>query len=374
MINILEIHGTSAKFGGASNGTKILFESFNKSKKFKPYICFSVKNLILSTIKVDRSRILNINFSTRNPIGFLINIFRLVYFIKTNNISIIHTHHRNDTIYSCLSKPFIRGIKIIYTVHGVQIKNPEKSFFYNILNFLFLKLTNQFVDQIAYISDFTKNGTQNLFEKIRLQEVILNGTPRPRVTNKKEGVLKELGLDCNKFIISLIGGVSGYKRPRLVLEIAKYLTEYTDIIFLIIGDGDEIPSLKNEIRKAKLPNIRFVKSTLNIGDLINLSDIIISVAKDESFGRTLIEGMALKKPVISFSSGGPIEIIENNHNGYLVEDLDCKLFASCITKLYENKDLYIRFSNNSYNRYLDLFSSEIYCSKYMENFEFIYEK
>ena len=66
--------------------------------------------------------------------------------------------------------------------------------------------------------------------------------------------------------------------------------------------------------------------------------------------------MALKKPVISFSSGGPMEIIENNHNGYLVEDLDCKLFANCITKLYVNKDLYTRFSNNSYNRYLDLFS------------------
>ena len=60
----------------------------------------------------------------------------------------------------------LRGIKIIYTVHGVQIKNPEKSLFYNILNFLFLKLTNQFVDQIVYISDFTKNGTQNLFEKL----------------------------------------------------------------------------------------------------------------------------------------------------------------------------------------------------------------
>ena len=75
----------------------------------------------------------------------------------------------------------------------------------------------------------------------------------------KRGVLKELGLDCNKFIISLIGGISGYKRPRLVLEIAKYLTEYTEIIFLIIGDGDEIPSLKNEIRKAKLAKYQICK-------------------------------------------------------------------------------------------------------------------
>lgn len=58
--------------------------------------------------------------------------------------------------------------------------------------------------------------------------------------------------------------------------------------------------------------------TPNVEDVLFGSDILVSSARDEPFGRTIVEGMLAGLPVVSTRSGGPEEIVEDRVTGRLV--------------------------------------------------------
>ena len=55
----------------------------------------------------------------------------------------------------------------------------------------------------------------------------------------------------------------------------------------------------------------------DISDLMAISDILLAPAENEGFGRSIIEAMISKVPVVAADSGGHVEIIKNNINGLL---------------------------------------------------------
>lgn len=364
---ILEIHGTATRFGGASNGTKILFEEISK-KGESIFLCYNPKNEVLNNSKVKINR-LALSLTTKNPLIFISNLIKLIIFILQNNIRVIHSHHRNDTIYACLTKVFIWKLKIIFTIHGPQLVNKPSNIIYTIIHNFFISISNLMIDKVIYISEFTKELTCDSFKGIKQHQIIYNGTPVPSIARSKDDVRKSIEVSNDDFVISIIGGISGYKRPDLVIEIADSLKDKSNIFFVFVGDGSEKNKIKNLCVEKNLKNIKFVDVTPNIGDYINASNIIISTAIGEGFGRTLIEAMSLQKPVIAFNNGGPREIIINNHNGYLVEENNLIKYSESILKIYENKKLANDFGINGINLFLRKFSEEIYSNNYLNEFK-----
>ena len=60
----------------------------------------------------------------------------------------------------------------------------------------------------------------------------------------------------------------------------------------------------------------------------------------ESFGLVLVEAENHGLPLVAFSSAqGTCEIIQDNKNGFLIENRNKNKMASIIIKLIENKDL-----------------------------------
>ena len=60
----------------------------------------------------------------------------------------------------------------------------------------------------------------------------------------------------------------------------------------------------------------------------------------ESFGLVLVEAENCGLPLVAFTSAqGANEIIQNNINGFLIEDRDKNKMADSIIKLIENKEL-----------------------------------
>lgn len=364
---ILEIHGTATKFGGASNGTKILFEEITK-KGENIFLCYNSKNEVLNESKLKKNR-LALSLSTKNPLVFISNILNLRRFILQNNIRVIHSHHRNDTIYACLIKIFIWKLKIFYTIHGPQVVNKPSNIIYIIIHDFFMVLSNLMIDKVIYISKFTKELTYASFKGIKQHQIIYNGTPVPPVASSKEDVRKSIEVSNDDFVISIIGGISGYKRPDFVIEIADLLKVKSNIYFVFIGDGSEKNKIKNLCVEKNLKNIKFVNVTQNIGDYINASNLIISTAIGEGFGRTLIEAMALSRPIIAFNNGGPKEIIINNYNGYLIEENNVIKYSESILRIYNDKKLAMDIGTRGRGLFLSKFTEEIYSNNYLNEFK-----
>jgi glycosyltransferase involved in cell wall biosynthesis len=367
-MNILQLHGTATKFGGASNGTKILCKE-HSDVGHNVILIYNYNNQVLNDFYFINK--IPINFSTFNVLLFLKNLLKISRIIKKEKIEVIHSHHRNDTIYAALLKILNSSLSIVYTVHGAQVVNGEKRLRYRILRFLYFKFINRYIDKIIYISKYTQDFTSKYFHSVKEHIVVHNGTPFPPISVMESKIFKNKKNINNHFLISLIGNVGGVKRPELILELANNLKNYNDIKFLIIGDGEQKTELVKNVNIRKLTNVLFFEPTPFIGSYIESSNIIISLALEEGFGRTIIEAMSLRKPVIAFDSGGPKEIIKDNVNGFLIPVDDLDLFSKKILILYKNPSLAAKMGGFGFEIYKENFSEKVYSKRYLEEFELL---
>lgn len=366
-MGILEIHGTETKFGGASNGTRIIFEKLLK-KNANIHLCSSPQNLVLSNSGNQNNR-LDIRMSSKNPVKFINNIRKICLYIQEKKIDLIHSHHRNDAIYACCVKILIRKIKIIHTVHGPSVAEVPDSLISRFIYLIFKFLANLLLDEVIYISHFTKIKTSSFFFKVGKHKVILNGTAEPEHKIDNNNYIKGSdGILDSAYVVAIIGGIEGYKNPSFIIDIAKKTINLKDLNYVFIGDGAEKESLKKELSKNSINTVKFIGAKSNIGDYIKSSDMIASLAYEEGFGRTLIEGMALAKPLIAFNSGGPIEIIKNNINGFLVDLDDFSSYANYIKELYNDRNRAERMGRAGRNIYENYFCENTYVEGYYDEF------
>jgi ADP-heptose:LPS heptosyltransferase len=70
-----------------------------------------------------------------------------------------------------------------------------------------------------------------------------------------------------------------------------------------------------------------------------LDVLVSSTITPEAFGRSIIEAHARGVPVVATRVGGVVDIIEDGHNGLLVDPEDPKGMAEAILRLYKDKKL-----------------------------------
>jgi len=86
-------------------------------------------------------------------------------------------------------------------------------------------------------------------------------------------------------------------------------------------------------------------------------DVEIVSSKSASFGRSLIEAMAMGLPVIATNKGGPREIVEHNQNGYLYEYGYHETLAEYIIRL-KDRDLRKRMGDEGRKIYEKRFTMD----------------
>jgi glycosyltransferase involved in cell wall biosynthesis len=67
--------------------------------------------------------------------------------------------------------------------------------------------------------------------------------------------------------------------------------------------------------------------------------MLLLPSREEPFGRTLIEAMALGVPVLATNVGGPAEIITDGREGYLLPPLEPHAWAAAIRSIAQTPGL-----------------------------------
>ncbi len=94
--------------------------------------------------------------------------------------------------------------------------------------------------------------------------------------------------------------------------------------------------------------------------------VFINPALTEPFGLTLIEAAACGLPIIATEDGGPIDIINNCKNGYLIDPLDHKMIAQTCLKVLENKKRWKQMSSNGIAGVNECYTWQSHAEKYLE--------
>jgi glycosyltransferase involved in cell wall biosynthesis len=304
-----------------------------------------------------------IHFVIRRIKKDIIVLLKLFRICKTFRPDIIHCWDSMTAIY-CVPISILLKKKL---VNGMVIDSPSIS---SILNkdYRRAKLSFLFSDMIVGNS---KSGL-NAYKAPRNRSIVINnGFNFERIRNipNQQYIGKELDIDGGN-IIGMVASFSRLKDYQTFFNAAQLiLKKRNDVVFIAIGSGtDSFESIKL-IHKDFLKYFRLLGEKSGIEAYINAMDICVLSTFTEGFSNSILEYMALAKPVIATRGGGTEELVLDKITGFLVEPADPKELAYKIELLLEDPSLRRKMGVAGRKRIRDSFSIDEMSSKYIRLYE-----
>ncbi len=183
------------------------------------------------------------------------------------------------------------------------------------------------------------------------QALISSGISRSKVVTVHNGILshsepvkpaplrKELGLEQDTFLIGVMARLTPEKGHRYLIDAMRDLDQR--VICIIAGSGPDGDSLVEYVQKANMTNrVKFLGWRMDSDAVTAALDVLVHPCIwEEAFGNSIIEAMAVGKPVIATNTAGPAELIDDGATGFLVPKADPKALAKAISKLIDDPEL-----------------------------------
>lgn len=199
--------------------------------------------------------------------------------------------------------------------------------------FLFQKILSNSL-QALRVNEVPKNKALCIYNGFDPQRAIIKRPP--------ESVRSEMSIN-SRFIVSMAAEYSYRKDWPMFVDAAKRLVEQgLDVTFIAMGSGDSDGYISrigdNPIAKER---IRFVGRVSDVESVFNASDVVVLASCIEGISNSILEGMALGKPIVSTKGPfvGTSEIVEDGGNGFLVEYHDYVAFANKIAQLLNDENM-----------------------------------
>ena len=327
----------------------------------KPYLkWFHDKGFIVHTATNSTKKLDNVdnNFNItvqRNPfkISNIKAVFELKKIIEKEKYDIIHTHTPMGAAITRLASTKYRknhDVKIIYTAHGFHFFKGCK-----LINWLIYypveKILSKYTDLIITMNkedyEFAKKHFKTKIEYI--PGIGFNEEKfKKQLTKEEQKLLKEkLNIQKKSYIISYIAEIQKRKRQMYLLKTIKKMN-LTNELFLLVGDDTKSKNIRKYIQKNKLEaHVKIIGFKDNVGDYLDISDLVISVSNQEGLPLNIMEAMYKNKPIIVTNCRGNIDLIKNNTNGIVVGLNNQKELINSIIKIKNNSKLLEKFSLNN---------------------------
>jgi len=139
---------------------------------------------------------------------------------------------------------------------------------------------------------------------------------------------QNLNKEKNSKIVLMICSLKAYKGVNEFLKLAQINPKFTFKLVVNANQNEIDEYFKNETLPSNLIIYPTQKDTHQFYQeasiLLNLSDVNLWV---ETFGLTILEGMAYGLPAIVPPVGGVVELIEEAKNGYLIDSKNVALVS-----------------------------------------------
>lgn len=333
-----------------------------------------------------------------NPLTDFGGLMEIVRLIRKERPDIIHLNSSKISVLGSLAAAIVKLIvklqassfkfQVIYTVHGWVFNEPLS----NWQKFFYLwseKITAFFKDKIICVSEYDRQiAIKNNFSEKKLI-TIHNGlslTDKNFLEKEEAKKILNLPLEIEEIATSRQGGTrNDIKKTKIIGTIANfyptkglnYLIEaadsvrkkFPDILFVLIGEGQQKEFLNKKINQLNLQNNFKLVKIADAYRYLKAFDIFVLSSVKEGLPYTILEAMAAELPIVATRVGGIPEMIEGGVSGFLVEPKDSENLAKKISQMLENPDLAKNFGQNAKEKYEREFAfetmlkrtTELYC-------------
>lgn len=181
---------------------------------------------------------------------------------------------------------------------------------------------------------------------------------------------KKLGIKKKDFVVMTVSRLAKEKSvDRIINNHKELVKKYSNMNLLIVGDGPDIDKLKDEAKSLGVSDSVIFTGKVPLSDIpiyYQLGNVFVTASKSETQGLTVVEAISSSLPVVAVKDDSFVNSVIEDFNGFVFTD-DEK-YINSISKLYEDKDLYNRLSNQSRLLSAD-FSSEYFALKVLKVYE-----
>lgn len=316
-------------------------------------------------------------FDLKIPIHYILrkrkkdlSVFSKFYKLcKETKPDIVHCWDGMTAIYI---SPICKILKI-KLVNGMIVDTPIH---FNFLNQSWIrsKLTFPFSDMIIGNSEA---GLKAYKAPKKKAVCIYNGIDISRFENLKDPkiLLKEIFGEesAGDFIIGMVAAFEDRKDYKTLVEAALILIESEpNIRFVLVGTGKNFNEIDKSIPIHLKNKILLLGKRSDVESIVNIFDIGVlltnSKVHGEGISNSILEYMALSKPVIATKGGGTNELVSDQINGYLIDTESINQLVDRITFLKSKAQLRNEIGKNGKSLIIGNFNANLMTRNYVSQY------
>lgn len=250
-------------------------------------------------------------------------VARIARLLRRHEAAVVHTHRYRETTLGALACGLLRRRpRRVVTVHGL----PEpyrgwrrlKMGLYRGLEAAALRAGRPTLIAVSRAMQFALQGRYPGCDTVYLP----NGIDPARLKPARDPSLVrwDLKLSRRAPVVAMVGRLAPVKGADLFLWAAhRMLRVRPELRFLVVGDGPERAALEALARELGLDaGVRFLGHRDDLPDLLQIVDVVMIPSRHEGMPISLLEALALGKPVVAAAVGGIPEVMRDQEHGVLV--------------------------------------------------------
>lgn len=322
--------------------------------------CYDYKMTSVYPIKaVNMIKKMNLDVIHSN-VEFTVGIFARVV-SEQLSIPLVHTYHTNWEDY---------------THYITKNKKILDDICKKLLKYLVVFFEDKTVTELIVPSNKIYNLFKDKYKFTKNIHIIQTGIETSKFYKEKfnlkdiNSLKKKLGIKKKDFVVMTVSRLAKEKSvDRIINNHKELVKKYLNMKLLIVGDGPDIDKLKDEAKSLGVSDSVIFTGKVPLSDIpiyYQLGNVFVTASKSETQGLTVVEAISSSLPIVAVKDDSFVNSVIEDFNGFVFTD-DEK-YINSISKLYEDKDLYNRLSNQSRLLSED-FSSEYFALKVLKVYE-----
>jgi glycosyltransferase involved in cell wall biosynthesis len=269
--------------------------------------------------------------------------FKIRKLIRKEKYPLIHVHTPIASFLTRLASTNKQSI--VYTAHGFHF-NENGSKISNQIYYAAEKYAARKTDKLIVMNthdyekskEFLPASDIYFIHGIGIDASFYN--PSLFSYESRKSIRENLHIPLGKTVITHIAEFNENKRQIDILEAAEKMKKtHQDFVVLLVGDGKLADEIKLEIQNKGLHEyVRCLGFREDIRELLSITDIGLLVSEREGLPKSVMEMMAMEKPVVVSNIRGNRDLVEEGSNGLLVPVKDSSELMRAILLLVENRE------------------------------------
>ncbi|HEY7678311.1 MAG TPA: glycosyltransferase [Candidatus Methylomirabilis sp.] len=256
-------------------------------------------------------------------------------FLRHHHVRILHNYLVSANIYGTLVGRLARVPRIVTSRRDMGFSRNWR------LGLVERCLVNRRVDRIVVVCDAVRQrAAREMGAGPAKVTTIPNGidtetwVPRP----PDPALQERWGIAPGDQVVGIVGVLTPVKGHRYFLEAAMRIAwDRPGVKFLVVGDGTERKDCERLARELAIGDrVIFAGSQDETAPFLTLMDVVVCSSLSEGMSMSLLEAMAMGKPVVATRVGGNPEVVADGVTGLLVPARDGLVLAKAIQRLLDD--------------------------------------